>query len=260
MENIDLLIKETPIAILCGGKGILTENSKKIPKGAYIIKDFPLAFYVLKSYIDAGFSHFYLAGGDNFTELKDKILTKAKNIRLESDDSYYLEVFSKEIKINFVETGSNSSTGERLFKLLEIMPQSKYLGLTYSDSISDLNVKDYFKWYINHNAPCSLIAVKAPIRFRILGLTPSDPIVKGFSDKAFIHSHLINGGFYFFDSSFLKQILFHNSTLETDILESIVKDKKLFAYTYTGYWQCLDSERDVNALNDIASHLMASLL
>ena len=32
---------------------------------------------------------------------------------------------------------------------------------------------------------------------------------------------------------------------------NLVKDKELFAYKHKGFWQCMDTKRDKDALNDL---------
>ena len=63
----------------------------------------------------------------------------------------------------------------------------------------------------------------------------------------------INGGFFVINSEFLKFIDDDQSILEKEPLESIVGINQLAAYKHNGFWQCMDTKRDRDKLEDIFS-------
>ena len=62
----------------------------------------------------------------------------------------------------------------------------------------------------------------------------------------------INGGFFVFKKEFF-DILGDNDVLEKEPLENLAKKKQLAAYKYGGFWQCMDTFKDNQQLNDLWS-------
>ena len=75
--------------------------------------------------------------------------------------------------------------------------------------------------------------------------------MKKFVEKPQIHSNWINGGFFVFKTSFLKHIGNKNVMLERDPIQKLIKLNELNAYKHNSFWQCMDTLRDKNLLNEI---------
>ena len=61
----------------------------------------------------------------------------------------------------------------------------------------------------------------------------------------------INGGFFVIEPSFLKFIKNDKTFLEREPLEKVCKLKKLAAFKHNGFWQCVDTKRDLDTLKKI---------
>ena len=61
----------------------------------------------------------------------------------------------------------------------------------------------------------------------------------------------INGGFFVIEPEFLKFILNDKTYLEKEPLEKITKKKQLVAFKHEGFWQCMDTKRDKDYLEQI---------
>ena len=51
----------------------------------------------------------------------------------------------------------------------------------------------------------------------------------------------------------LKYIKNNNTYLEREPLETVTKKRQLAAFKYNGFWQCIDTKRDIDQLNKILS-------
>lgn len=123
---------------------------------------------------------------------------------------------------------------------------NEVFGISYCDTISDINISKLLSFHLENNAVVSLTAVRIPTRFKILELIDSDNIVKGFTDKPIYERNHVNGGFYFaspeiFNFKYNK----YDTSFESDILPQIIKENKLYSYQHEGFWQYVDSIRDV---------------
>ena len=59
----------------------------------------------------------------------------------------------------------------------------------------------------------------------------------------------INGGFFVVSEKFLNFIKNDKTYLEREPLEKVTKLKQLSAYRHNGFWQCIDSKRDLISIN-----------
>ena len=55
------------------------------------------------------------------------------------------------------------------------------------------------------------------------------------------------------EPEFLKYIKNDNTYLEREPLETVTKKRQLTAFKHNGFWQCVDTKRDIDKLNKILS-------
>jgi glucose-1-phosphate cytidylyltransferase len=60
----------------------------------------------------------------------------------------------------------------------------------------------------------------------------------------------VNGGFFVFSPEFFEYLSFDSLSLELDILPKIARDRRLGVYKHTGFWQPVDTIRDLNRLEE----------
>jgi glucose-1-phosphate cytidylyltransferase len=94
-----------------------------------------------------------------------------------------------------------------------------------------------------------LTAVRPPARFGALKLKGN--LVKYFKEKSRMDEGWINGGFFVINPKFFNYIKNDQTYLERGPLENITKIKQLAAYKHNGFWQCVDTKRDLILLNKI---------
>ena len=95
----------------------------------------------------------------------------------------------------------------------------------------------------------TLTAVRPPARFGALKLKGQN--VSYFKEKSRVDEGWINGGFFVMEPEFLKFIKSDSTYLEREPLEKATKKKELVAYRHEGFWQCMDTKRDMDKLNQI---------
>jgi glucose-1-phosphate cytidylyltransferase len=228
--------KDIPIVILAGGNKIEFSNKGLIPKAIIRINDVPILFLIIEHYYQHGFRKFLIATGSG-----TEIITNAMPLL----EIYLGKKIHSEIQTEIIFTGSLSETGSRIYKLKERLASHDIFGISYCDTISDINISKLLSFHIENRAIVSIAAVRIPTRFKILGLIDSDNRVKGFTEKAIIDKNYVNGGFYFMSSEIFKfKYDNYNTSFESDILPQIIKENKLYSYRYDGFWQYVDSKRD----------------
>ena len=218
--------------ILAGGKGTrISELSKSIPKPMIKILGKPIIFRIIMHYYKYGFNDFIIAAGYKKNFIKD----------------YFKKKKFKDIKINVVDTGLNTMTGGRLKRLKKYVNNETFM-LTYGDGLSNVNIKKLVNFHKKHKKIATLTAVRPPARFGAIKI--NDNRIKYFKEKSKLDVGWINGGFLVLDSKIFKYIKGDKTFLEKEPLQQISKRGELYAYKHSGFWQCMDTIRDKEILEE----------
>jgi glucose-1-phosphate cytidylyltransferase len=75
--------------------------------------------------------------------------------------------------------------------------------------------------------------------------------VTSFQEKPQTSKSWINGGYFIIEPEFFDYIEGDNTILERDPLEKIASIGELMAFHHKGYWQCMDTKRDRDSLEEL---------
>ena len=222
------------VVILAGGLGTrISEYTKTIPKPMIKINNKPIIFHIMKHYSNYGFKDFYIAAGYKKKIIKD----------------YFKKKFY-DWKVNVIDTGQKTMTGGRLKRLKKIFKDETFL-LTYGDGLSNINLSKLINFHKKNKSMVTMTAVRPPARFGAIKIKGTR--VTYFKEKSKMDEGWINGGFFVIESEFLKYIKSDNTFLEREPLEKITKSRKLSAFKHQGYWQCVDTIRDLERARKLLS-------
>ncbi len=220
------------VVILAGGFGTrLSEYTDTIPKPMVPIGGKPIIEHIMEYYSKFGHNEFYIALG-----YKGDVIKK------------YFSNFTKNWKINLIDTGADTLTGGRLKRLENFLIKENFL-LTYGDGISNIDINELIKFHENHNKMVTISAVRPPARFGALSLKGSD-VIK-FKEKTQLGESWINGGFFVINPKFLKLIKGDDTILEKEPLEQVTSLKEIKAFKHEGFWQCMDHKLDKDHLEKL---------
>ena len=232
MKTIQKTRQTMKVILLAGGFGTrLSEYTKAIPKPMIDIAGKPMLLRIMQQYAKYGYKDFYIALG-----YRGEIIKKFFNKKFFDWD------------INLIETGKNTMTGGRLKRLKKYIGKETFM-MTYGDGISNVNLKKLLKFHKKNKKLVTLTAVRPPARFGALKLKGN--YVNYFKEKSKLDEGWINGGFFVMEPEFFKFIKNDNTFLEREPLEKTVKRKQLIAFKHEGFWQCMDTKRDKDNLNEI---------
>ncbi len=251
-------ISQVPVFILCGGLGTrLKEETEVKPKPMVLIGNYPILWHIMKTYSYFGFKRFILCVGFKSEVIKDYFL----NYRAMHSD-FTLDLSNDDLKVHSVDhsedwqvtlafTGDLTMTGARLAIAAE-----KYLGdaphfaVTYGDGLTDANLRDEFAFHLAQNKIGTLLGVNPLSRFGEVKLDGASVIA--FEEKPDLKETWVNGGYFFFKRDFASYLSKHPScVLEKQPLVELAKDGQLEMYRHQGFWACMDTQRDKEALNDL---------
>lgn len=121
--------------------------------------------------------------------------------------------------------------------------------MTYGDGISNVNLKKLLNFHEKNKRIATLTAVRPPARFGALKI--SGKRVKYFKEKSKLDEGWINGGFFVMDQKIFDFIDSDKTYLEREPLEKLTKNKQLLAYKHKSFWQCMDTKRDKDKLEQL---------
>ncbi len=219
------------VVILAGGRGTrLPEYTHAIPKPMVKINGKPIIFHIMSHYAKYNFKNFYIALG-----YKGDVIRK------------YFKNKIQDWNINLIETGKSTMTGGRLKRLKNYLGNDTFF-MTYGDGISNINLKKLLNFHKKNRKMITLSAVRPPARFGAIKLKGKN--VKYFKEKSRLDEGWINGGFFVMEPKFLELIKNDKTFLEREPLEKATKKKQLLAYKHNGFWQCMDTKRDKDYLEE----------
>ncbi len=222
------------VIILAGGMGTrIGEYTKTIPKPLITVSGKPILIHIMELYSHYGFKEFYIALGYKGNVIK-KYFDKKK--------------FNK-WKINLVETGKNTMTGGRLKRLKKYFDKDETFMMTYGDGVSNVNLKKLLNFHKKNKKIATLTAVRPPARFGALKISGSK--VRYFKEKSKLDEGWINGGFFVMKTKIFDFIENDQTYLEREPLEKLTKNNQLSAYKHKSFWQCMDTKRDKDKLEQI---------
>ena len=245
------LIKNTPVLILCGGRGSrLSEETKKTPKPLIKLDKFPILYHIIQIYIKFGFEKFVLLTGYKhhlferyfFNELPNKI--KQKTIISKKDK----KILFKNFEVKILNTGLNTLTGARILKYKEFMKNEKYFAVTYGDGLANVNLRRVFKKFYKSDFDGIMCASNPKEKFGILKIKGN--IVTNFKEKEKDPKKWINIGFFVFKKIFFKY-LDKNTMLEEKPLKKITNRKKLMVYKHSGLYNCMDTLQEKKIIQNM---------
>ncbi|TAL53233.1 MAG: glucose-1-phosphate cytidylyltransferase, partial [Nanoarchaeota archaeon] len=118
---------------------------------------------------------------------------------------------------------------------------------TYGDGVSGISIPELLKFHQKSDKIGTITCVRPLSQFGILKLQKN--LVVDFKEKPLLKDY-INGGFFVFKKEFF-DYLKENDVLEREPLENLAKKRQLVGYKLDGFWQCMDTFKDYQALNDM---------
>ena len=245
------------VVILAGGFGSrLSEYTDLIPKPMVTIGGIPILHHIMNFYSQYGFNEFIIALGYKSKIIKEYFLnysTLNSDFTVDFSNNKIIPIHKNNLnwKVSLIDTGLNTKTGGRLKKLNHLLKKETFM-LTYGDGLSDVNLNSLLRFHKNSKKMVTITAVRPLARFGELSINQNNEVIS-FKEKPQTVEGWINGGFFVINSEFLKFIDDDQSILEKEPLESIVDINQLAAYKHNGFWQCMDTKRDRDKLEDIFS-------
>lgn len=246
------------VVLLAGGFGTrISEESQYRPKPMIEIGGKPILWHIMKEYSYYGFNEFIICAG-----YKQEMIKKyfADYFLHNSDMTFDFTQGRNDItihsqscepwKVTVVDTGLNTMTGGRLKRIQRYIGNETFM-MTYGDGVCDVDIKELVEFHRSHGKLATLTAVLQDQSKGVLDIG-ADNAVKSFREKSNIDSVPINAGYMVLEPKVFDYITEGDSTIfEKKPLKKLAADGELMSYTYKGFWQCMDTKREMDMLENM---------
>lgn len=244
--------------ILCGGLGTrLREETEFRPKPMVEVGDRPILWHILKHYCAYQVGRFVLCLGYKGDVIRDYFIhyhNRSHDLEV-NVGSGALEIMRSngddrlDCNVVLAETGAESLTGRRILRALSHVRGDTFLA-TYGDAVSDVDIDELIDTHQRMGKLATVTAVHPSSRFGELDI--EGHVIRSFAEKPQTASGWINGGYFVFEKrafDLLDPEL--NEPLETGLLERLAGMGELAVHHHEGFWQCMDTFREMQLLNDL---------
>lgn len=244
------------VVILCGGQGTrLREETEFKPKPLVEIGGHPILWHIMKHYRVHGLRDFILCLGYKGDLIKDFFL----NYNAHRSD-FTVDLASGAVtslaheagldwRVTLADTGVDALTARRLVLAAKYLRGDTFFA-TYGDGISNVDLDALYDHHKRSGKLATVTAVHPSSRFGELQLDGN--VVSTFKEKPQTNEGWINGGFFVFERRALDRVPADtNVALESGLLEQLAQDGQLSVYRHEGFWQCMDTYREMLLLNEM---------
>jgi len=244
------------VIILAGGFGTrLSEHTDSIPKPMVNVGGKSIVVHLMEYYAKHGHKDFYLALGYKSEVIKDYFLNLPAlssdfKICLSTGEVQYYSPTNLDWNVSLLHTGENSMTGGRVKRFESIIGKEPFL-LTYGDGLSDVDINKVISFHKSHGKIMTVTGVRPLARFGELCIEGN--AVKSFKEKPQANQGWINGGFFVCNPEIFNYIDGDDTVLEKEPLEKLAKLNELMIYKHEDFWQCMDTKRDKEYLDDLVN-------
>ncbi len=246
------------VVLLAGGYGTrISEESQYKPKPMIEIGGMPMLWHIMKEYSYYGFNDFIICAGYKQHVIKEWF---ADYFLHTSDVTFDFTVGNKMIihnmhaepwKVTVVDTGLNTMTGGRIKRVKQYIGNETFM-MTYGDGVCDVNIADLVKFHESHGKMATLTAVMLEQQKGVLDIG-GDNAVHSFREKSATDGAPINAGYMVLNPEVLDYIDGDDTVFEKKPLERIAAEGELMSYMHRGFWQCMDTKREMDMLEKLYS-------
>lgn len=210
-------------------------TSRRVPKPMVRIGGQPILWHIMSLYASFGFRDFVLCGGHR-AEVIERYFARCEEVR------------SGEWSIDFVDTGSHASVGERLRRVGPRLEGEGVFLANYGDVLTDAPLDQMVEVLRESGRSALLLAARPRYNFHVLDVGHGG-IVGGVRDVTTTDLR-INGGFFVFRQEVLAAIG-EGEDLVEEPFRRLIEADQLLAYPYDGFWAPMDTLKDQQLLESL---------
>lgn len=243
------------VVLLAGGLGTrISEESHLKPKPMIEIGGIPILWHIMKYYSQFGINEFIICCGYKAYVIKEYFASyylHRSDVTFDFGNSNSMTIhnnMSENWRVTLVDTGLNTMTGGRLKRVRDYIGNETFM-MTYGDGLSDVNVSKLLKAHGAGGKMLTLTAVRVAQKFGVIEIGKGN-LIRSFREKSVQDDHRINGGFMVIEPGIFDYIEGDETVFEKEPLETAASMGELMAFKHDGFWQCMDTQRDKQKLEE----------
>lgn len=244
------------VVLLAGGFGTrFTEESEYKPKPMIEIGGMPILWHIMKEYSHYGFHEFIICAGYKQHVIKEwfaDYFLHTSDITFDFTEGNKMIIHNQHAepwKVTVVDTGLYTMTGGRIRRVQPYIGDEPFF-MTYGDGVCDVDINKLLAFHKEHGKLATLTAVQMEQEKGILNIG-GDNAVHSFREKKASDAAPINAGYMVLNPSIFDYIQDDRSVFEQDVLPVIAEQGELMSYSHKGFWQCMDTKREKDILEQM---------
>lgn len=245
------------VVLLAGGYGTrISEESQFKPKPMIEIGGKPILWHIMKEYSAYGFNDFVICAGYMQHYIKEwfaDYYLHNSDITFDFSQENKMTIHnnvSEPWRVTIVDTGLNTMTGGRIRRIKNYIGNEDFL-LTYGDGVGDVDIVKTVEFHKSHGKIATLTAVHVEQRFGVLDIDRESLAITAFREKSRADGSRINAGYMVLKPAIFNYLDNDATILEQEPLRRLAAEDQLRAYKHNGFWQCMDTKREMDKLEEM---------
>ena len=244
--------------LLCGGFGTrIRDVADDIPKPLIKVGQMPILWHLMSYYASFGYCEFVLCLGYKSETIVDFFRGQSGLVESLGEQPELANIYKfsgliggVECGVTMADTGLKAMTGARLRKVKPLVGEDTFM-LSYGDGLSDINIEKLVAHHQSGKKLLTVTGVRPPSRFGELQVDDKNNVT-GFNEKPQASGGRISGGFFVCEPGVFKYLENREDLVfEKEPIQAIVRDQQMDMYTHDEFWQCMDTYRDWELLNQM---------
>jgi glucose-1-phosphate cytidylyltransferase len=244
------------VVLFCGGAGMrLRGYSEDVPKPMVTIGSRPVLWHVMKYYAHFGHKDFLLCLGYKANAIKNYFLEYEESVSNDfvfSEGGRKLQFMQRDIddwKITFIDTGLRSTIADRLRLVEPHLKEEEMFLANYSDGLTDFPLPQMIDEFSKRESYASFLSVQPRTSsLDAVNVTDDGSVrdIKTMKDSGV----WVNGGYFILRKEVFRYIN-PGEELIYEPFQRMITEGKVWSKRYSGFWQCMDTFRDKQILDEL---------
>ncbi len=242
------------VVIWAGGLGSrISEESHLLPKPMIEIGGKPILWHIMKIYSHYGYNDFIICLGYKQEIVKQFFANYIANnydvtFDMRENKTVIHETAVDPWSVTLADTGLMTGTAGRLTRVRKYIGDETFM-VTYGDAVADVDLPALERFHRSHGKLATVTTATLAQTKGVLNVS-ADGDVMAFREKKDEDAALINGGFMVMEPGIFDYIE-GDAQMDYDLLRHLAELGQVKAYQHTGFWQCMDTQREKKKLDEM---------
>lgn len=242
--------------LLAGGLGTrMREETEFRPKPMVEVGGRPVLWHIMKILASHGIKDFVIAAGYKSEFIKNYFFNYGPanmdfTVTLGKRDSIVFHDVHQEDDwtVTVINTGLDTMTGGRIKRVIDFIGDESFF-CTYGDGIANVDITALRKFHESHGLTATMTVTQPVSRFGVVDLD-SNGTVGRFREKPKMEDW-VNIGYFILKPEIYSLLDNDDTVFEGSPLHNLAARGEIAAFRHQGFWQPMDTQRELQILNDI---------